>query len=214
MITGRDLSLLPAIDELKSLIKSLALLDAIMSPEWQYRYYSFDAHWSTDEQVGSIRNGMGDDLYIWFGPTGCFVKGFAHESPLSPYASDDHRVWPGVLDDVPAEFAELLTEPAFRMQDTTFAIWRRYSDLDWQSGPVELPEENDADGFVLLLELLDGQAADYQFFASEYYEKIVPLSAIEHIYNHEPLTDEIIKSLNPAVSMSDLQNDIAEIEYP
>lgn len=214
MITVRDLSLLPAIDELQSLMQSLALLDAIMSPDWQYRYYSFDAHWSADEQVGTIRNGMGDDLYVWFGAAGSFVKGFAHESPLSPYLSDNHQVWPGVLDSVPIEFAEILTESAFRMQDITFSIWRRYSDLKWQNGNVELPEEDDADGFVLLVELLDGQPVDYQFFASEYYEKIVPISAIEHIYNHQPLTDEIIKSLNPSMSMLDLQDDIAEIGYP
>jgi hypothetical protein len=32
---------LPSIDDLIRLSKGLAMLDAILSPEWDYRYYSF-----------------------------------------------------------------------------------------------------------------------------------------------------------------------------
>ncbi|WP_123042562.1 hypothetical protein [Cohnella candidum] len=36
------------------------------------------------------------------------MKGFDHESPLSPYAQDEHRVWPGIYDNVPSELLSLL----------------------------------------------------------------------------------------------------------
>jgi hypothetical protein len=42
MISTRDLSHLPDIDHLKSLSQSLAMLDAILCPEWEYRYYSLE----------------------------------------------------------------------------------------------------------------------------------------------------------------------------
>ena len=61
--------------------------------------------------------------------------------------------------------------------------------------------------------MLDGKPEAYREFAEEYYEKNIPLSAIEHIYNHQPLTNEIIASLNPDVSFADLKADMENIGY-
>lgn len=44
MISTRQLGALPDIATLERLCQSLALLDAILSREWEYRYYSFNAH--------------------------------------------------------------------------------------------------------------------------------------------------------------------------
>ena len=43
MISTRDLSALPTIETLKKLTQSLAMLDAVIEREWDYRYYSFNA---------------------------------------------------------------------------------------------------------------------------------------------------------------------------
>ena len=64
MISTRDLSLLPAIKQLKLLAQSLAMLDAIIEPEWEFRYYSFNAHWGREEAMASMRNGSGDDYFF------------------------------------------------------------------------------------------------------------------------------------------------------
>ncbi len=45
MISTRNLAALPGIDDLRRLCQSLAMLDAILEPEWQYRYYSFNSRW-------------------------------------------------------------------------------------------------------------------------------------------------------------------------
>ena len=42
MISTRDLSRLPDIGGLQVLSQSLAMLDAILCPAWEYRYYSFN----------------------------------------------------------------------------------------------------------------------------------------------------------------------------
>jgi hypothetical protein len=48
-------------------------------------------------------------------------------------------------------------------------------------------------------------------FAEEYYERNIPLSAVKHIYKHQPLTDEIIAFLSPDLSFADLKVDIENI---
>jgi hypothetical protein len=60
------------------------MLEAIMSPDWEYRYYSFDSKWGLDEMMASMRNGQGDDFFILFNNNGAIIKGFDHESTMSP----------------------------------------------------------------------------------------------------------------------------------
>src|SRR5690349_3975316 len=63
MISTRDLSRLPDVDALRRLLQNMAMLDAILSPEWEYRYYSFNSKWARGEQMGSMRDGCGDDFF-------------------------------------------------------------------------------------------------------------------------------------------------------
>jgi hypothetical protein len=190
------------------------MLDAILSPDWEFRYYSFNARWSKTEQMGSMRNGCGDDFFALFNAAGCFLKGFAHEALMSPYGQRPKRVWPGVLENVPSEFAACLKEPAFCIEDTTFCIWRRYSDKSWQCGAIEFPAGQDPDGAQFLLAPLDGKPASYQAWAEDYYERAVPLARVRQVYAHQPLTEQLLQRLNPETSLEELAADIEEIGYP
>lgn len=214
MVTNKRLASLPSIDALKKLCQSLAVLDAIMSPEWEYRYYSFNSKWNEGEMMASMRNGSGDEYFILFNAQGAIMKGFVDESSMSPWAGDTEQVWPGVLDQVPSEFGEFLTEPAFSMAETTFCIWRRAEDESWQTGNIQYPEDEDPDGSEELLFILDGNPKTYQKFAEQYYERAVDLGSVTAIYAHQPLTPEIVNRLNPDVSLETLSSDLAEIDYP
>jgi hypothetical protein len=103
---------LPAIADLRGLCRSLAMLDAILSPDWEGRYYSFNASWADGEQMASMRNGSGDEYAIVFSVAGAYVRGFDHESPMSPYANEGEP-WPGVIDEVPELFKSFVEESAF-----------------------------------------------------------------------------------------------------
>jgi hypothetical protein len=164
--------------------------------------------------MASMRDGSGDEYFILFNPHGVIVKGFAHESPMSPYATESGKPWAGVLDDAPDEFKNFLSEPAFSIGDTTFCIWRRYTDSSWQVGSIDYPEGGDPDGSEDLLSILDGQPSAYKEFAEYYYEKEIDLSAVEHIYQHRALTPEIVAALNADVSLGGLKSDVKEIGYP
>jgi len=219
MVQKQRLASLPDVESLKRLSQSLAMLDAIMSLDLESRYYSFNSKWSEGEMMASMRDGSGDDYIILFNSHGAIIKGFGHESTMSPFVDEPPKVWRGVLDSVPNEFSDFLNEPAFSIESTTFCIWRRYSDSTWQVGDIvypegEDPEEDDPDGSEYLLSILDGKTETYQDFAAEYFEKDIPLAAIQHIYEYKPLTDSVISKLNNEVSKSDLQNDIEEIGFP
>ena len=205
---------MPNIDQLQKLSQSLAMLDAILSPDREYRYYSFNSSWGQDESMASMRDGSGDEYLILFNAAGAIVKGFAHESPMSPYSHDPIQVWPGILDNVPSEFQDFLTEPAFEMGCTTFCIWRRFPELSWQVGDITYPNEIDPDGSEDLLSLLHLDSSGYRDFAAEYYESEIPMFAIEHVFDQKPLRVEILSALNPDVLIGDLKSDIDEIGYP
>ena len=195
-------------------MQSLAVLDSIMSPdEWDMRYFSFNAKWGRGEEMGSVRNGSGDDLFAIFNRTGCFLKGFGHESPMSPYRENPPSIWPGLLVGVPKPFSAALVEPAFSMSEITFCIWRCYDDNDWSTGPIKFPRSSDPDGSRYLLGFLDGKPKTYQTFAEDYYETEIPIDSVQHIYRHLPLTTEIVESLNPDAKLKMIANDLKEIGY-
>ncbi|WP_332262203.1 hypothetical protein [Kitasatospora mediocidica] len=72
----------------------------------------------------------------------------------------------------------------------------------------------DADGAEWLFDILLGGTADaYRDFAEEYYEVAVDLDAVRHVYALRPLSQSIVSSLNPDVSLDDLAEDIAQIGF-
>jgi hypothetical protein len=213
VISTLDLSLLPETHTLRQISQSLAVLDAILSPEWPYRYYSFDAHWSAGQAMASMRNGEGDDYFCVFSPEGAVLKGFDHESKMSPYRVKPPRLWPGILETLPAELREILSDAAFSLEDTTFCIWRTPGGTSWQRGEIQFSDDDKRDGSAEMLLILDGQPQTYQQWAEEYYQQPVDLAAVRHVYAHQPLTEDLVAHLNPDVLLQDLSADLAEIGY-
>jgi hypothetical protein len=209
---------LPEIETVRRWSQSLALLDAILSPERSDRYFTFDAHWGDAEQMASMQNGSGDDYSIVFASQGACLWGFDHESEMSPFAHAPPMVWPGVVDEVPTEFQRFLADAPTSDGDVTpvtTCLWRLTSDTKWQHGPVTLPtSKGDPDGADWLFAELDGRAETYRSYALDYFEKEIDLSPILHVYEHKPLTDKVVSTLNPETSLSDLTDDLHDIDYP
>ncbi|MDH6516501.1 MULTISPECIES: hypothetical protein [unclassified Streptomyces] len=209
---------LPGIAVLREHCRSLAMLEAVLCPEWAYRYHSFDDHWAEGESMASMRNGSGDDYSIVFSGAGAYVRGFDHESPMSPYAED--RPWPGVLDEVPGVFQAYVKEPAFSddgLPRVTACMWREAGDGGWRTGAIDFPEgrTDDPDGADFLFELLVERSAEaFQEWAQDCYEVPVDLEAVRHVFSSRPLTAEVVRALNSEITLADLAQDIAEIGYP
>jgi hypothetical protein len=214
MISTKRLTQLPEPQTLKKITKALAMLDAIVQREWEYRYYSFNSKWSDYEEMASMRNGQGDSWYCVFSASGVFLKGFDHESIMSPWNRDDKLVWPGVLTDVPPVFRPCVTEPAFSMRDTTYCIWRQQDEHEWKIGDIAFPNEDDPDGSGWMLPILDGNPLTYKEWAEGYYERQINEDAIKQIYDGLPLTPTLVDSLNPEIEFESVAADASEIGYP
>ncbi len=188
---------LPPPGELERICRGLATLDAILCPEWEHRYFSFNAAWAAGERMASMRNGEGDDWFFVFGDAGVFLKSFWHEH--------QPRLDPAVIyAGLPAALEPQLAEAAFSMAQVTFGGW--HDDGRWTLRGAVAPME---DG----LPILAGDPAAYQAYAASYFELDVALDDVAHVLAGLPLDDERCARLRPGCSLAELAADLAEIGY-
>ena len=206
----RSLLQLPGAIALKRLLQSVAMLDAVICPEWERRYYSFNANWAADEMMGSMRNGQGDEFFALFNRHGVFIKGFDHESMVASLKLPCEQFYR----DLPHQLSACSIEPALSPELVTFCLWRLSEESGWSCAKIALPPSEDNDGSAHLLAMLDCSPETYLRWATEYYESEVPARAVVAVYEHRVLTEEIVAALNPMCSLTSLREDIAEIGYP
>lgn len=196
--------LLPQISDLRRTAQSLAMLDAILSPEWDYRYYSFNSDWGPGEEMASMRNGSGDDWFLLLDSAGAALKGFAHE------LADDPSLPQNIQDQVPSDFSSFRGEPAFSMQHATFCYWRKGNDPSWSKVSSALID----DGSDEMLALLVSGPSGYKEWAEDYFEVPVALDAVVALFSHQPLEDSVILALNPVADLDFTYAQALEIGYP
>lgn len=200
-------ALLPDPVQLRAHLRSLAVLDATIGDDPRFCCYTFDATWGPGTEAALMENASGDDFSVLFTPAGVLIRGFDHAAEMSPYATDDEQVWPGVIDEVPAALRPLLDEPAFRDEGidaprVTACLWRETHDTAWRTGSsIAFPADSeDPDGSSFLFPLLvDRSPEAVQAHFEDYYERPVPLDAVRHVLAEHPLTPAITAALNPAV---------------
>ncbi|NML63583.1 hypothetical protein HHL22_00010 [Hymenobacter sp. RP-2-7] len=192
MLSTRTPQVLPSAADLQRLAQALAVLDAINSPDWEYRYYSYNPAWAPGEAVLEMRDGEGDEMLVLFRPEGCAINGFLAEYPQP----DKQQVTRGL----PEVFDEFLFDEPVASTGTTFCLWHTPAH-GWQTGVLG-PED---DGSEELLYLFDQDPATYAEWATEYYTDetdrppITP-EAVAPIYRHEVLTKAMVHALNPELT--------------
>ncbi|MEU4775197.1 hypothetical protein [Micromonospora sp. NPDC023644] len=73
----------------------------------------------------------------------------------------------------------------------------------------------DPDGSGLLEILLDDIAERYVAFAEDHYDDVeLDRTAVERIVAQLPLTDPVVRALNPAVTLAGLHEAVTAIGYP
>src|SRR6266508_302785 len=162
-------------------------------------YYTFDREWGADE-AALMSNGSGDEWAVVFTADGAFIRVFDHESAMTLFRDPDRELWPGLLDGMPAVFGPQVAEPAFGDEDgrviATAVLWRLAGDDRWRAGdgitfPLSRgPYDSGPDGSGMLAILLGD------------------------IVDRLPLTDSVVRALNPQATLTDLHADLAVIGYP
>lgn len=214
LISTRDLSELPAIDALRGRLQQMAALDAVFSAKYGTAQHEFHPNWNRSQQMGAIKDGGGDELFAHFTPAGCFIKGFAHESVMTPFRTAPPTPWPGLFSSVPSDFRDSLREPAFDIPATTFVVWRRATDPQWHTDKIEFPDHDYGDGSQDLLAQLVVSAADYAEWLEENYELEVDAGIVASVFSNHPLTNAQLHTLNPSGMLAEMRRDVRETGYP
>jgi hypothetical protein len=198
---------LPSVPDVERRCVALAMLDAILSPKWEYRYYSFNRYWdrARNQRMGSFRDGCGDEYFILFSSdTVASIKGFGHEA-------FDGRSVKGVLDGIPDAFVDFKNEPAFDMENITFCLWNVGG--GWQRSGTLADGVIERDGSASMLGLLVGTPADYAEYARDNFEIAVLCRVVARFFALDKLTAALAASLRHDVDLAQIE-DIDEIGYP
>lgn len=206
MISSTNLRLLPDSKDLKAYCKSMAVLDAILSQDWIYRYYSYNSDWSTDEEFFEMRNGEGGQLLILFRKEGTVINGFSADAE----EGDKEKL----TAQLPAVFQEFMFGEPVSSTGTTFCIWQ----LEGESWKTGIASENDNHSEELL-SALHPNPASYTAWATTYFNSFkqtgIPIDVVTRIYAQEALTKEMVLSIVRQLEDWELlQEDLAEISYP
>jgi len=201
-LSTNNLELIPIPIALKQICKSISAMEAIISPEWSNRYYTYQKNWTDSAELCEMRDGSGNQLLIIFDEDSVLINGFALESKMNGQSD--------ILSQLPQKFNEYISCDPIKNIGSTFCVWQTENDNEWQIGSIEFSK----DGSSELLQLLDGLATTFKNWAEGYYEIELELKEIEKIYNNEVLTKEIAIKINPKIKNFDqLKSDLYEIGY-
>jgi hypothetical protein len=206
LISTKNKDLLPDRNKLKTICKAISVLDAVLSPEWEYRYYSYNRQWSDNEEFFEMRDGSGDQMLILFRHDGCVINGFAHE-----YDQPEKQK---LTEGLPSVFDEFIYGEPVKTIGTTFCIWT--TELrNWQIGQIANYQDNSEN----MLSIFDGNPQTYIDRANEFFDESsagngIPLNTVTDIYNGQTLTREMVLSIvNDFEDWEQLETDLNEIGY-
>lgn len=209
------LSLLPEPEHARRISQALAMLDAVLMPKWNFRFFSFEIQWNShkNESMASARDGSGNEQFAIFRKNQAIIKGYEHESTIGDYLEKNEDLYFKIIDQIPMNFFDFRNEKAFDMEHITYIMW---FDLNfrWECPDVHgsnLPLQEESPYF---LRFLVSGPSFYHNWAQEYYGRNLPLETIVKVFNHEPLTSTMVYSLNDNINLQNLNDDIKKIGYP
>jgi hypothetical protein len=184
--------------DLERVCKGLAVLDAMMSADWESRYYSFNQAWNVNarQRMASMRNGSGDQWFIVFEPGGVFFKALWHEHPREDVA----QIYAGL----PAKLSPQLEEPALEIEHLTFGGWHDGTSWTLRGNAEALGDE---------IAILTGDPDAYRAYAADYFEADLPRDAIAQVLAGKKLDAKLVGRITSDRTLADLKDDLAEIGY-
>ncbi len=248
MLSTQNLQTLPDINALKDWCKVMVITETIINGTGDFQYHFYHSKWSDDEEVFEMDNTQGDKLYILFNSEGAIINGFDHESEWADWRSglsfeemkklrdrntskkekEELRarniktqfIRKGVVDQVPTIFKSFIFEPPVSSIGTTFCIWKKYNDTNWQIGNIDFPQGDSIDGSSFLLKNMKGDSEIFKNWLTDYYDDVfldqeLNVSIIENIKNKKPITKETILLFRPKLkNFSYIKKILTELEYP
>jgi hypothetical protein len=194
----KNLSELPSIEDVRKISQGLALLDTVVMPEWENRYFSFNNNWDGKgtEAMASMRDGSGSEYFLHFSIDGVAGKVLCN--------GDSASGSPARVAEIPTVFSAFTSEAAFSVHNATFFFWRQPGAKAWSASPANLKE-------YPLLGFLVGGASTYHAWAEAYYETRIDRAAVAEVFASLKISPKQLSVLSPDRSIEELTDDIEEI---
>ncbi len=205
---------LPSISALRRRCQALAALDLILSPEWDYRYFSFNNRWNPGQHMGSMRNGSGDEWFCLFHQDGwAGLKGLDHESEA--WREGGPALSAALQRNIPTALLDFSSEAAFRWDATTFAFYSLSESDQWiclnESSEFSALDSGDEE----YLSLITAGPDAYVRHAADYFEVMITPAMVEHVFALRPISDSIVKRFSAAIDLESIATELfEEIGYP
>lgn len=189
-----------SVETVRRAFQAAAMLDALVEADPAYRYFRYESEWFHGAALGQLDDGCGNNMFaIFLDPGRGALKGFDHESSLSPFPYERDHVWPGIFEEVPDAFRAALANLNAGESlpiDTTFCVWRTELDDAWKRGAIAPHEGATDDGFGDLLSLIPADASAYVSWASGYYEREIPIEPVISLYGGAPLSASLLTAFD------------------
>ncbi len=153
---------LPVSEILRKRWQTFAYFDSVFSPEWEYRYFSFDADWWPGETLASMRDGSGNTIQCLF---------TTYWAVMSASTNDKAHSFSLKPDDLPPSLSSFALEKAFDVENMSFCIYYETSSRDWVLVWWNLDNS--------LFHMLRMDTQQYTKWASDYYELKIDGDLIE-----------------------------------
>ncbi|MFN8579141.1 MAG: hypothetical protein U0354_20115 [Candidatus Sericytochromatia bacterium] len=217
MISTWNLKLLPDIDKLYKICNAIKLITLIINK------FDFDFFNINDNKIFSFDQKQGYFLRVLFNKDICMVYGFDNNSGMSPIRNNGD-VWFGILELIPENFRTLLihniTEKNINFLPITYCVWREKTDSEWRIGEIIYSDNEFRDGSEMM------SIFDSRYFfkmclnnleSSKYLDEndiYLDQELVDYFFNYNPLNNNILKKINPYISLYDIKYELNKIDYP
>jgi nucleoid DNA-binding protein len=192
-LSSFNLKDLPTGNDLWRICQSLHVLARINNDP--QRYHAIQQI-KPDLDYFSMDNSQGDSALVLFWRGHTVIKGFSHESSMSSWGG---TTWPGIYDGLPNDLVESLFEEYLEAEAVSFCVWHD-SVKGWGKGDIKVfpnVPDSDPDGSQLIFSYLPLNAAEYIQIYEEIHSRSFDPRLVEAIYEHAPLSDKMVRALNP-----------------
>lgn len=209
-----QISDLPTPETLYKTCQSLAMLDAILDPAGNFRYFGFDQYWDDQQAMAEMRDGDGSHYFIMISNRQKDARPFAigklFAKSLTQTASAPNITT--IANNAPLQ--DFLDEDAFKHDQANLYFHQLAHESTWSAIP--------AMANMPFLGFLSHQEAAYIPWARDYYqpdfepdsEITIDEQIVADIFAHKPLNKDMVQRLNPLVNIAQLVEDILDIGYP
>ncbi|MFB6977494.1 hypothetical protein [Streptomyces scopuliridis] len=226
------------LDRCRGLAMIQRIIETLEPGDWGYTFERTECAYGTDWTLHMERQEQ--NFTVHFHGADVLVYGwdtndeFTFLDELCDFGPPE--VWPAILSQIPAELRACL--PADDEDSTLLSVvtWRLATDSRWHAGDFPLPlDEDKAEALRnswgwsadLLVDLIHPSPSNLEWCGSlrdgtyrddpeiEWGDTGISFEgALRHILALKPLTEEVVRTLNPSRGLVDVADDITAIEYP